>query len=75
MHPRDRDVRRPDTGVDPRGSGGGPPPLLQGYLKRRKGTGPATGPADPESPKAPEANEMPAKVAARKRPRAAKPKA
>ena len=36
MHPRTREVRAPDSGIDPRGSGSGQPPLLQGYLKHRK---------------------------------------
>lgn len=36
MHPRTREVRKPDSGIDPRGSGSGQPPLLQGFLKHRK---------------------------------------
>jgi len=36
MHPRTREVRRPASGIDPRGSGTGQPPLLQGFLKHRK---------------------------------------
>lgn len=36
MHPRTREVRAPDSGIDPRGSGDGQPPLLQGFLKHRK---------------------------------------
>jgi hypothetical protein len=41
MHPRTREVRAPESGIDPRGSGSGQPPLLQGFLKRRKGQRPA----------------------------------
>ena len=45
MHPKTREVRRPDSGIDPRGSGA-QPPLLQGFLKHRKPAKPApTAPA------------------------------
>lgn len=75
MHPRTREVRRPDSGIDPRGSGSGQPPLLQGFLKHRKpGAGPkgaAPGPAAAASP-APEVPEATAKAAAK--PRKARPK-
>jgi hypothetical protein len=45
MHPKTREVRRPDSGIDPRGTGA-QPPLLQGYLKHRK---PAAKPAGGQS--------------------------
>lgn len=48
MHPRTREVRKPDSGIDPRGSGSGQPPLLQGFLKHRK-PGAAPRAATPEA--------------------------
>ncbi|HEX7950910.1 MAG TPA: hypothetical protein VF494_11220 [Candidatus Limnocylindrales bacterium] len=63
MHPRTREVRRPDSGIDPRGSGSGQPPLLQGFLKHRK---PAAAPkaaaperAEPAAPNARPAAKVP----------------
>ena len=62
MHPRTREVRRPEAGIDPRGSGSGQPPLLQGFLKHRKG-GPSTPKASASS--APESKPKPATGAAK----------
>jgi hypothetical protein len=53
MHPRTREVRKPDSGIDPRGSGSGQPPLLQGFLKHRKSAAPPT--TTPSGTTAPEA--------------------
>jgi hypothetical protein len=74
MHPRTREVRRPDSGIDPRGSGTGQPPLLQGYLKHRKGAAPAAAPIEKAAPGSERAAPA-AKAASPKRARAAKPKA
>jgi hypothetical protein len=74
MHPRTREVRRPDSGIDPRGSGTGQAPLLQGYLKHGKGQPPA-GSGAPAENAADDADVTVPKAPAPKRARAAKPKA
>ncbi|MBI3751564.1 MAG: hypothetical protein HY263_07915 [Chloroflexi bacterium] len=71
MHPRTREVRKPDSGIDPRGSGSGQPPLLQGFLKRRKPAGhpgvPAPGASEPTSTPATDATASPAPPAPKRR--------
>ena len=63
MHPRTREVRKPDSGIDPRGSGSGQPPLLQGFLKHRK-PGAAPKPTATEGPPKASAAEAPKASAA-----------
>jgi hypothetical protein len=77
MHPRTREVRAPDSGIDPRGSGSGQPPLLQGFLKHRKTATPNVSPSEAAAPEAAAAEPAKAKAAsaARKASGATKPAA